>query len=348
MGSPPAAPRPLPPPTQLALDAAARLGWPTRVLDAEFGYLWELTLPDGRVRAIPGSRTPVNDAAAAQLAGDKHFTGCVLADAGFRVPETVRALSPFHFRGALEEERTGLRPAQAFARARGYPLIVKPNRLSHGRCVAVVRDQGELERAIAAVWEHDRVALVQEYVEGRELRLDLLDGELLAGYERRPLRVRGDGRCTALQLLAALDPRFGQEDGRAKLAASVLVQRLERERGPLASLVLAADEELVLDEQVMNLNRLCTAVPIPRLPEPWRAHCAAIAARLGLRLAGLDLRLPCSGEPLVEDPRRATVLEVNATPLLVQLSRMGHRELALAGMGRILRALVEPPPGGRP
>lgn len=325
---------------QLCLDAAAQLGWTTEVLDPAFGYLWELELPGGQRRSIVGAKTPINDAAAAQLAMDKHYAGIVLRRAGFRVPAGVRALSPKHFSDTRYAGDTGLEPALELARTRGLPLIVKPNRLSHGRLVTLVDSEKALRRAIEAVWGLERIALAQTVVPGRELRVDVLDGELLAAYERRPLEVVGDGERDVATLLRAIDQRF---DG---LDAKALARKLEHTRPAedlgsgtgLAKSVPEEGERVVLDEPILNLNRLCTAEVLPNLPDRWREFAVRATETLGLRLGGVDLRMPS----LAADPTEATVLEVNATPLLAQLAHLGHRELAVAGQARILAALVRP------
>lgn len=320
---------PTPPfPVALAIEAAHNLGWSTRLLDPEFGYLWEVALPDGRRRVMVGVKTPVNDGAASQLATDKHYTSMVLAEQGVRVPAGVRALSPRHFRGTELAGCANLDEARTFADRTGYPLIVKPNRLSHGRLVRCVEDAAALEAAVAAIWELDRVALVQERVVGRELRIDLLDGELLAAYERHPQRLVGDGRRSLAELLVAADSRFAEPLAMGRAIAD----GLDAERVP------DAGEMVELGDGVHNLNRSASASLIPELPEPWRAWAARVAAHLGLRLAGIDLRIDCDREPLEADPERAVVLEVNGTPLLAQMAKLGHHELAVRAQARILAA----------
>ena len=315
-------------PVALAIEAAHSLGWSTRLLDPEFGYLWEVTLPDGRRRALVGVKTPVNDGAASQLATDKHYTSMVLAEHGVHVPAGVRALSPKHFRGTDLADCANLDDARAFAARAGYPLIVKPNRLSHGRLVRCVEDNETPEAAVAAIWELDRVALVQERVVGRELRIDLLDGELLAAYERHPQRLVGDGRRSLAELLVAADARFAEPLAMGRAIAD----GLEAERVP------DAGEMVELGDGVHNLNRSASASLIPEIPEAWRAWAAGVAAHLGLRLAGIDLRIDCAGEPLDAEPQGAVVLEVNGTPLLAQMAKLGHRELAVRAQARILAA----------
>lgn len=313
---------------QLMFAAAARLGWTTRLIDPTFGYLWEVELPDGRRRALVGAKTPINDAAAAQVASDKDYTARVLFEAGYAVASSTRVLSPKHFRGADYAPRSGPRVAIDVAAREGFPLVVKPNGLSHGRLVRRVKSEAELVEALERVWEVDRIALVQDYIDGRELRLDLLDGQPLVCYERRPLRLLGDGTSTEAELLAALDPRF--LDPAARLRAEL--------DGLRPNAVLPPGETRELEQGIYNLNRSATAELLPEPPERWRRWAAEAAARLGLRLAGIDLRIEGEGPLFDLDPADAVVLEVNATPLLTQLAHMGHQELAIDAQVRILQA----------
>ncbi|MEO0651018.1 MAG: hypothetical protein AAFZ65_10095 [Planctomycetota bacterium] len=313
---------------ELMFEAAARLGWRTRLIDPTFGYLWEVELPDGRRRTMVGAKTPINDASAAQVASDKDYCARVLHEEGYPVPHSVRALSPKFFQGTEYADRSGPKRALDLAAREGFPLIVKPNRMSHGRLVRVVRCESDLIAALEQVWELDRIALVQEFVEGRELRLDLLDGQPVACYERRALELVGDGQSTEAELLAALDRRF--RDPRALLRAEA--------DGLKPGNILEAGATRRLESGVHNLNRSATATLLPTPPERWRAWGARIAERLGLRLAGIDLRIEGDGDPYDLDPAAAVVLEVNGTPLLTQLARMGHRELAIDTQARILVA----------
>ncbi len=79
--------------------------------------------------------------------------------AGLAVPEFARC------------EHLG--EALAFARARGYPLVVKPSRGWGQRGVARVNDESELPRAFEEARSHSASvglpsAVVEEWLEGRE------------------------------------------------------------------------------------------------------------------------------------------------------------------------------------
>jgi len=58
---------------------------------------------------------------------------------------------------------------------------------------------------------------------------------------------------------------------------------------------------------------------------------------MNLRHFGVDLRAP----GFDGDPARATILEVNSSPLLVQLYRSGHAELAVQGQMKVLAAILD-------
>lgn len=324
--------------------AAEQLGWNLRVLDPEFGYLFELSDGRGWRRACIGAKLPLNDTSASQLCADKHYSGLVLEDLGVRTPRTLRALSPRHFSSnANYAERVGLAPLEAELAELKYPVVVKPNRLSHGRRIAVVHDAAELHTACEAVFELDSVALIQELVAGEELRLDFLDGEYLIGYSRSAIRVAGDGHSNLQGLLTEVDPRCAERAWAERLLNDPDV----RGRVGARSLdeVLPADAELLLSGEILNLNRGGVGAPIPELPEAWVRWSARIGERFGLRHFGLDLRVPGG---LAADPAEACVLEVNSTPLVTQMLNLGHVDLARGAWLKVVAALAQPAPQARP
>ncbi|HVH98519.1 MAG TPA: hypothetical protein VM869_07410 [Enhygromyxa sp.] len=326
---------------QLRLRVATKLGWRSTCLDPETGWLWKIERGD-RSLILAGPTSSLNDAAAARLTVDKFFTSTVLRAAGLRTPDTVRCLradASANDREAFASQR-GLEPALAFADARGYPLIVKPNRGARGQCVNRVDDRRALVRAIERVWTIDELALVQPALPGLDLRVDLLDGELLLAYVRRPLRLIGDGRSTALQLLAAIDGRATNEHFMAKLRAEPLWGETLTAAGLREDSVIASGLEITFPATVLNLNRCCTAELFEALPEPWMALSRRIAGALRLRHCGIDLRVPASVDPLAGDPKDATVLEVNGSPSIMQIHELGAAALAEAAERRVLEAML--------
>ncbi len=326
---------PIPAVVAMQTEAARRLGMTVRILDADFGYLFELRR-GGRRATMLGGRSPLNDAVAARICEDKFYTQMVLADAGHRVPATERCLAPGHFQNPSLDAAAGIQPGLTFARANDYPLVVKPNRLSHGRDVVMVHDERQMIAAVERVWQSDYIALVQERIDGTDMRLDFLDGTYLAGYIRRPVVLHGDGIRTIRELVTAHDPRFGRDSFQQRRADDPRWRREVLDRGLDAESVLPDGERIDLGGDILNLNGWAAAELISELPDAWRDHCRAIGDALNLRHFGIDLRSPGLGAP----PQSATIIEVNASPLLLQLYNLGHRQTALAAQARVLDAIL--------
>ena len=315
---------------EVRIEAARRLGCDVELLDGETGYLVVLRLGD-RHRVLQGGISPLNNAMAFQLATDKYHASVLLKRAGFQVPRSARCLKPGFFPDEDFTAHTGFEGAHALVEALGFPVLIKPNRGSRGQWIQVVHTGEALEAAVREVWERDYLALVQEVISGMDVRLDFLDGEYLLGYTRRPVHLEGDGRSTVRQLLARQDPRFSREEFLNRMIRDPL---WPRDATPEA--VLPAGTLLDAATPILNLNRPCFAEPLRELPEPWLRAGLAVGRVLGLRHFGVDFRV--AGER--EEVEAAFVLEVNASPSMVQMARMGHREWAVRAEEKVVRAIL--------
>ncbi|KAA2261097.1 ATP-grasp domain-containing protein [Solihabitans fulvus] len=168
------------------------------VLDAVLGYIAEhgevhavATFHEGSLhvaaRLAKELGLPGNSPEAARAMRDKFLTGRILAEAGVGTPVTLLA--------------TTLDQARAAARQLGYPLVVKPQSGASSQGVIKVRDDAELDAAFTLVNDLYRVreftdgqfsapnlghiffypnlrgVLVQEYVTGEEVAIDLVYGD---------------------------------------------------------------------------------------------------------------------------------------------------------------------------
>jgi len=322
--------RSLPTAVQLVFDAAARLGMEAELLDPEHRHLYEVRRGERR-QVMLGGRSPLNDAVAARLAEDKHYTTLLLERAGVRSPRTVRCLSPRHPRLVKYRDQAGMQPGQRLAEELGFPVVVKPNRLSHARGVQIARDSVELSAAVEVAWDLDAIALVQEHIPGRDLRLDWLNGSYLAGYERVPMTLAGDGVRTIEALVEILDVRMGDPIRRNRLWSVPQIAARLAEGGWTASSVLPVGTTLTLAGPIRNLNIGCSPRIVEAVEPELEDFCLRAGAALGLVHFGVDLKLGEEG---------ATVIEVNASPLLSQISLAGHRERAIVAQMRVLQAAL--------
>jgi GNAT-family acetyltransferase (TIGR03103 family) len=156
------------------------------VIDAEGGF-FRLTY-GGRTVRCRESLSELTSAVAMSICDDKAVTRRTVERAGVVVPEQLEA-------------EAGRAELEAFLRRHGK-LVVKPARGEQGKGVAVGLDTMEaVEAAIrAARAVSDRVVL-EQHVDGEDLRLVVIDYRLVAAAIRRPPRVVGDGHSTVRALI---------------------------------------------------------------------------------------------------------------------------------------------------
>jgi D-alanine-D-alanine ligase-like ATP-grasp enzyme len=264
--------------------------------------------PAGRRWYFKGTRFDLNTLGASEIANDKAYAAAFLQRAGIAVPAGHLVFS--------SEIRDARRPPKAvldFAGEHGFPLFVKPNCGREGRDVMRVDTRHTLHNALHLLAKRNEQMLVQEEVRGTELRVLVLDGEILAAIERRPPQVTGDGIRSLAEIIGA-DPRINAADPRLDFQLSQ--QHLMLETVPAAG-------QAVTLLPVANLSVGGTArIVTESLPEILADHARNAARTLSLRYAAVDLILP-------ETPgadAAAVVLEVNAAPGLGNLYRQGPDE----------------------
>jgi D-alanine-D-alanine ligase-like ATP-grasp enzyme len=326
--------------TRLLASIAPRLGM-TVALDPKGSGSGQLRAPDGRRFYFRGNSFDLNGALASDAVRDKARNAAHLRRMGYPVPDGRSFFSGARCRrtGATDDIAAGYRYARDVL---GLPVIVKPNEGSLGRGVVAVADKRQYYRAMRVVFDDLRedAALVQRLMAGHDFRVVVLDGEVVAAYERRPLSVVGDGEHTILELvrtkletlsrsgrpltIAAHDPRIGS--------------RLQRLHLTVDHVPPDGERVVVLDNA--NLSTGGDAVDRTDTIHPeFRALAVRLARDVGLRLSGLDLLAPSLHGP----PDGYTVLEVNAAPLFDHFAALGdaqHRRVE-AIYERILRALLE-------
>lgn len=295
-------------------------------VEPTYGYAGAIVAADGRRSVFKGTNFDINPAGAAALARDKDYAARFLSAAGLNVPRGLLVHAPqriaaFELKNpAIAARLPDSEAALAFARDVGFPLYVKPNEGSEGDGVVKVADAAALTAALSGLCaRHDRV-LVQETVDGADLRLVVLDGAVRAAFLRAPLTIVGDGLSPVSALLAARLATFSAGGHGARIAVDDprILAHLAASGRTLASVPAAGERIACLANA--NLSTGGTAEDVTdTLPPALAGLGARAAAALGLRFAGVDLLV----EELSADTPRAVVLEVNAGPGLSYIHRQG-------------------------
>jgi GNAT-family acetyltransferase (TIGR03103 family) len=180
-------------------EEALRRGIRVEVTDATSGEM-RLSL-GGRSVLTLESLSEFTTAVAMSRCDDKRVTRRIMERAGVRVARGVTAAD-----GDLEA-------AAALLREVGE-VVVKPARGEQGRGITVgVRDDDSLERAVALALQFCPDVLVEELVDGDDLRVVVIDREVVAAAVRRPAEVVGDGRRPVAELVRSTSRRRERATG---------------------------------------------------------------------------------------------------------------------------------------
>lgn len=254
-----------------------------------------------RVQATLSTKTSI---LAVELASDKEGTKQILREAGVPVPRgTV-----IYYLDELEE---------AIKDVGGYPIVVKPLDGNHGRGITInINDYEAAQEAYEAARDVSKGVIVERFYRGRDHRVLVINGQVIAVAERVPAHVVGDGRATIEQLIEITnqDPRRGE--GHDNLLTRIEVDRtswqlLDRQ-GYTLETVLPPGEICYL-RATANLSTGGIAIDRTDVIHPdnvWLAQ--RIAKTIGLDIAGIDIVTTDIAKPLREVD--GVVVEVNAAP----------------------------------
>jgi cyanophycin synthetase len=288
------------PSTWSIVEEARRRGIPLRRLNSR--SLVQLGL--GRnLRRIQATLTDHTSAIACEIAQDKDDTKRVLEAIGLPVPHGNVAESA--------DEAVGL------AQEIGFPVILKPLDLSHGRGISPRLTD---EAAVRAAWERasqfSERLIVEQFAEGRDHRVLVIGAKVVAVAERIPAHVVGDGTHTIRELIDAAneDPRRGV--GHTKVLTKIACDDTTVEYLARSGLALGdvpnAGEPVYL-RGTANLSTGGTAIDRTDEIHPSNVTaCEMAAGVVGLDIAGIDVITPDISVPFRENG--AAIIEVNAAP----------------------------------
>ncbi len=239
-----------------------------------------------------------------ELACDKEGTKQILRDAGVPVPRGTVV----HYLDELEG---------AIVDVGGYPIVIKPLDGNHGRGITIdINNWNDAEQAYDMAKDVSRAVIVERFYRGRDHRVLVINGKVVAVAERVPANVIGDGKSTVQELIdrTNLDPNRGE--GHDNVLTKIVVDRtsmdLLQRQGYTLETVLNPGEICYL-RATANLSTGGIAVDRTDDIHPeniWLAQ--RVAKIIGLDIAGIDVVTPDITQPLREVD--GVIVEVNAAP----------------------------------
>jgi len=321
------------PSTRAVIEAARERGIPSLRLSND-ASLFQLGW-GARQQRLQATITGRSGQIAVSIASDKDLTKQLLSAAGVPVPRGRTVTT-------LEEAVEAMRDI-------GVPVTVKPLDANQGKGVTTnVRSNDDLAAAFARALEHGDEVLVEQHIVGRDHRVLVVDGRVVAASRRMPPLVVGDGAHTVRELVEQVnaDPLRGEghESALTRIPLDACAARCLATQGFDFDSVPPAGEQVLLRGNA-NLSTGGCAYDVTDVIHPeTAAMCVRAARRIGLDVAGIDLVCRDIAQPL--GPQGGAVIEVNAAPGIRMHEQPSHGMARAAGAA-IVDSMFAPGDDGR-
>nr|WP_239542376.1 N-acetylglutaminylglutamine synthetase [Micromonospora terminaliae] len=267
---------------KIVADEAMRRGIRVEVTDPRWGEL-RLSI-GGRTVHTRESLSELTSAVAMSRCDDKRVTRRILTEAGLSVP---------HGRTA-----TGDADDLAFLADVG-PVVVKPARGEQGNGITVgVRTPEALTAAVELARRFCPDVLIEELREGEDLRVVVIDHEVVAAAVRRPAQITGDGVHDVTELIERQSRRrAAATGGESRIPIDDMTREVVAEAGHHMHDVLPEGQVLAV-RRTANLHTGGTIHDVTAVLHPAIAEACVTASRaLDIPVTGLDLLVPAANRP---------------------------------------------------
>jgi GNAT-family acetyltransferase (TIGR03103 family) len=277
----------------IIVNEARRRGIAVDVLDEEQNY-FSLSF-GGRSILCRESLSELTTAVAMSMCDDKRVTSRLLAKGGLCVPKQEPAGSAQHNEAFLGEHRR---------------VVVKPARGEQGAGVSVdIREPSELALAVERAQATDADVILEQFVEGEDLRIIVINYEVVAAAVRRPPQIIGTGRHSIAKLIEKQSRRrSAATGGESRIPLDQETRRYVKAAGYSLDAILPEGEVLKV-RATANLHTGGTIHDVTAQLHPGLRDAAIDAARiLDIPVVGLDFVVPRV------DGEEYAIIEANERP----------------------------------
>ena len=287
-------------------DQLAKRGYKAHEFRMHDDWHIELTAADGKTWVTPVAKIAYPMATKAFVAVSRYKDqGYALAEQlGLTVPQTY----PVHADDPLDESAL---KAMLAAHDR---LIVKPLRASLSRGVTLsITTLKQLQQAIADARAHHESVLVQEQIEGEEIRFIIVGNKVAGALLRQTPRVIGDGSRTVAELIAAENEARRHIDT-PYVAYPQLTEAIIPADYLTSTRVLAAGEVLELNRATMIKNGCSVFNVTEQVHTDYIKAAETFAQAVGIGFGCVDIFCQDYTKPATK--RNYWFMEVNTSPVL--------------------------------
>lgn len=216
--------------TQLLMRASLCKGVGIEILDRSENFI-RLSRDNNHQLVVQATKTNIDNYATVLAMENKVVTKKLLSENNIMVPAGGEYFSKAD---ALAE----------FKKYQNRAIVIKPKSTNFGIGITILKNNLDItyfDKALNIAFEHDSCVLIEDFIEGREFRIFVIDGEVSAILHRVPANIEGDGIHSVRELV-----QIKNQDSR----------RGKGYRTPLEKLSLGEEEALFLELQDASFDTI--------------------------------------------------------------------------------------------
>lgn len=278
---------------RIIIDEARRRAIAVDLIDPPRGY-FRLTF-GARSVVCRESLSELTSSIAMSRCVDKRCTHRLLRSAGLNVPDSILG-------AGSQDNRKFL--------ARHGRIVVKPLDGEQGMGVSVgITNEDEMRSAIESAERYCNQVMLEEYVAGRDLRVIVIDGKVIAAAVRKPAQIRGNGVDNVESLINKQSRRLAAATaGESRIPVDRETRRCLANAG-MSMDTVPEEGQVVQVRETANLHTGGTLHDVTDGLHPELARAAKLAARtLSIPVVGLDLMVVAHDQP------EYRIIEANERP----------------------------------
>jgi len=293
--------------TQLLLREAVRRGVTFDILDRSENFI-RLMRDDNIQYVRQATKTSLDNYASILAMENKIITKQILREHGIRVPNGLDY-------GDRESAKAD------FNYFKGKAVVIKPKSTNFGLGITIIKDNTNpliFDRAIDIAFESDSSILIEEFIDGKEFRIFVMNDEVVGILHRVPANVTGNGIQSVRDLVVEKnkDPLRGKgyhtplEKIQLGEAESIFLKAQEKD----FDYVPKENEKVFLREN-SNISTGGDSIDFTDdIPDSYKEIAVLAAKALGVKITGLDMIIP-------EYTKEATnenyaIIELNFNPAI--------------------------------
>lgn len=262
---------------RLIINEALRRGIGVEVEDQDAGLF--VLQHGGRKVVCRESLCELTSAVAFSRCDDKALTHRLLAKHGYRVPG----------QRAVTDDEADEDFLERFGR-----IVVKPAKGEQGRGISVdIRSVKDMRRAIEAAKQVSDRVLLEQFCEGADLRIVVINFEMVAAAIRKPATLLGDGKTDIRTLIDKQSRRrAAATGGESRIPMDAETERCVHSAGYEMDDILPSGEELAV-RKTANLHTGGTIHDVTDQVSPVLKQAAEAGAKiLDIPVVGFDFLVP--------------------------------------------------------